>query len=94
MSVKISEESFSIITLAKAGIAFLILLKGGPGLPLQRLERVQLALRMKLEPAGILRRRLAIGSTAPLSMIIFLMQELSPARLPRHQIACSTTVRC
>jgi len=49
-SIRMSSTSFSMSTLDSEGIALLTLEKSGAGLPLQKLERVQLAFLTKLDP--------------------------------------------
>ena len=51
-SPMISSESFSISTLARLNVARFIFSKSGAGLPLHRFDRVQLAFRTKVLPAG------------------------------------------
>jgi len=60
-----SSRSFSINTLARDGIALFTLSKLGAGLPLQRLDSVQLAFLTKDEPGGALSKIAEIGLIAP-----------------------------
>ena len=75
-------------------MALYIFKKGGAGLPLHKLERVQDALRTNEDPGWDLSRICAMGSTAPWLRTKSLTLWLSPAMFPMPQIACSTTSMC
>lgn len=64
-SINISSTSFSIRTLARDGTALLTYSKLGAGLPLHRLESVQLAFLTKDEPGFALSRMVEIGVITP-----------------------------
>lgn len=69
-------------------------LNSAPGLPRQKLDKVQEAFLTKLEPGGVLSRISAMGVTAPASITMSRVLAVSPARLPRAQMAYSTTSTC
>jgi hypothetical protein len=71
-SIRMSSTSFSITTLAREGMARCTLWKSGGGLPLHRLDRVQLAFLTNDEPGIALSRISEMGATAPALMTLSL----------------------
>ena len=70
------------------------MLKAGGGLPLHKLESVQLAFLTNEDPGYVPSKISDIGLIAPAFITISLTLWLSPAIFPSPQIAYSTTSTC